>query len=228
MRYAFKIPNTADRRVLPIVNGEAARTPITAAKAKAEGYMVLTWPEDPAGPIAAVALPDYLPVAPDPAVAARAARLEALTASPEAATVSAEVVADLAAHDIPIDTARAFMRGLSPGAISSQFRVNLESEPMTTPAAITDEGPRDKRLREIRENVAPTRTTSNAKMLIAADTDPKRARLLEIKIGGIMSRAEAGDRAAIAKRKEIRSAEVLARANGIPLIHALAVSGVTL
>jgi hypothetical protein len=83
-------------------------------------------------------------------------------------------------------------------------------------------------MKELRANVAPTKATRAAAQLIAADTDAKRARLLEIKIGGIMSRAERGDRAAIAKRKEIRAAEVLARANNLSLVHALAVAGVTL
>jgi len=85
--------------------------------------------------------------------------------------------------------------------------------------------PKAARLRALRENVSPTK---GAAALAAADTDERRARLVEIKIGGVMQRAEAGDRAAIAKRKEIRSAEILARANGISLTHALAVSGVTL
>jgi hypothetical protein len=228
MKYAFRVPNAASSRVIPIVDGEAARTQLSAAKAKADGFTILAWPEDPAGPVAAVDLPDYIPAAPDPAVAARAARLEAIASAPEAANVSPDVLDTLAARDMPLADARGLLRGLSRRAISNQFRVELDDEPMTESAPAAPDDPRAARMKELRANVAPTKATRAAAQLIAADTDAKRARLLEIKIGGIMSRAERGDRAAIAKRKEIRAAEVLARANNLSLVHALAVAGVTL
>lgn len=223
--YAFQVPGA--RRALPIVDGEAARTPIPLSKAKADGFTILAWPDDPAGPVAAVDLPDHLPAAPDPTAAARAARLEAIASAPEATNVSPDVLDTLAESEMPLAEVRGMLRGLSLRAISNQFRVDLESEPMTE-APATNDDPRAVRLRELRGNVTPTKATRAAAQLIAADTDPKRARLLEIKIGGVMARAERGDRAAIAKRKEIRAAASLARANRLSLVHALAVAGVTL
>ncbi|MDR3421970.1 MAG: hypothetical protein P4L80_12130 [Xanthobacteraceae bacterium] len=223
MEYAFRVPNTADRRVIPIVNGEAGRATLTAAKAKADGYTLLAWPEDPAGPIAAVDLPDYIPAARDPVVA----RLDALAASPEAEGVAPEVIAEFAAGALSIDEARAFMRGLSPTAIASQFKIESKDDTVTTPAPEQPEDTRSRRLREIRDNVSPSKASATRAFVATAD-DAKRERLVEIKIGGVQSRAERGDATAQAKMKEIARAEVLARAEGIPLIGALAVMGVTL
>ena len=225
-KYAFDDKFTG--RAIPFENGGARPGKhMTYAAAARRGYTLLEWPLEDGKQVLMGELGDHIPEPPDPAMSARAARLEAITGAPEAANVSPDVLETLADRDIPIADARGLLRGLSPRAISNQFRGKPDNEPMTETPATTDD-PKAARLRELRANVSPTRATANAAQLIAADTDPKRARLLEIKIGGIMSRAEHGDRAAIAKRKEIESACILARANNLPLIHALAVAGVKL
>ena len=87
------------------------------------------------------------------------------------------------------------------------------------------EGARAQRLREIRSNVSPMK---GASALAAADTDAKRERLLEIKIGGVMSRAESGNVEAQAKRREIARADILSKAEGIPRYAAMAMLGITI
>jgi hypothetical protein len=229
-RYAFMIEGSAKGNVLPIVNGEPARTPLSRGQARRQGYTCLPWPSDPVGPVAAVDLPDYLPEAPDPATATRVERLAALAACPEAADVDDAVLSDLAASNAPVADCRAFMRGLTPSAIRSQFSLsNPKEDSAMTEANTPAVTPRDKRLAELRENVSPTRAGHTARVVDGL-TAEQREHLVSIRVNGIKTRVESGcarpgDKA---KLREIESAEVLARANSVPLVHALAVMGVTL
>jgi len=126
-KHAFIVHNTS--RVVTITNGEADRTPISKATAKARGYQIHAWPEDTIGiRVDTDDLPDHIPAPEaglDPAIVAKFDRRIELRNSPEARAqpFAAELLLD---NPMSLDMKRAFLRGLP--ATSTNIELNIEKD----------------------------------------------------------------------------------------------------
>ncbi len=198
-KIAFRLPN-ADGKVLTMNADtfEAARSPITFAKAKREGYEVRDWPTDFFGkPIPSDALAQHMPEPEAPADPAKQLRLERfavlLNADKNSAATRDDVMA-LAASDIELDTAKAFIRGLP----SAQTETDNEKD----------------------SDVTAYRNVPN--------DDRSKQRAIEIKLLGLETRASAGDPKAAETWKSIRYAKSVASATGKHLFAVMADMGIQL
>ena len=195
-KHAFIVPNT--KRVVTITNGEADRTQIPKATAKARGYQLHAWPEDALGHVDAAELPEHCPDPEqpiDPALAAKWEGRVALLNTPEAQAHpdAAHLIRDN--ETMSLDDKRAFLRGLPTTS------TNIEPH--------TDEGI---------SQMTP----------YANQPAGQEARALEIKLGGLARKAENGDHAAKATAAKVRSAALVAEASGKPLHAVLTELGITL
>lgn len=138
-KIAFRLPS-ADGKVLTMDADtfEAARSPITFAKAKREGYDIRDWPTDFFGkPVSSDALAEHMPEPEsgvDPAKQARLERYALLLGADITRAATHDDLMALAASDLDLDTAKAFVRGLPTETATDSNKETAEMNYANVPA----------------------------------------------------------------------------------------------
>jgi hypothetical protein len=152
-KYAFAMP--AGDRFWTVVNGVVGPHALRKSVIRQDKYTILDWPEDQVGLRVDVEdLADHVPAPPEPENPATVARL-ALLNSPEAQAnpLAAELLAN---NPMPLELARAFLRGLPPSTTSTAIEPDTAKE-----NAMTSDSTKQARLVEIKLGFLRERANNN-------------------------------------------------------------------